>query len=452
MATQNLPRVIIIGAGFGGLYAAKTLANKSVDVLVIDRHNYHTFTPLLYQVATSALEPGEIAYPVRATFRRKTNIHFMMGEVTAIDARNQHVMVKTNGITRREAYDMLIVAGGSVTNTFGNEGIAAHSFGLKDLHDAVTLRNHILGLIEKAAWSTDAAEREAYMTLVVVGGGPTGLETAGALYELYNHVLRKEFTQHGDLRARVILIEAMDRLLAPYPESLQKAALRQLEGLGVEVLLNAVVADAGSGFIKLDGGRMIRTHTLVWAAGVKASPLGKMLGVPLQRGGRIPVQPTMQVVGLNNVYVVGDLAYLEAPDGAPYPMLIPVAKQQGMLAAKNILRRIRKQPEQTFHYIDRGIMATIGRRRAVAWIFYRIKLTGFLAWLAWLGLHLVTLIGFRNRLNVLINWTWNYFVFPLPGAYSSRLILAVKERRNEPDVSLAQEDAVLADEYLPVSD
>lgn len=438
MIQQQKPRIVIIGAGFGGLYAAKTLANQPVDVLLIDRNNYHTFTPLLYQVATSALEPGEIAYPVRATFRRKKNINFMLGEVVGIDTRLQQVQVKTNGSTRSEPYDYLIVAAGSVTNTFGNAGVDAYGFGLKDLHDALRLRNHILSLIEKAAWLDDPAKRDSYMTFVVVGGGPTGLETAGALFELYNHVLRKEFAQVGDLKARVILVEAADSLLLPYPKPLQKAAQRQIEGLGVEILLDVAVAAAAEDHVTLSNGEIIPTYTLVWAAGVKASPLAAMLAVPLAKGGRVSVEATMQAVGLENVYVVGDMAFLNDPKGTAYPMLIPVAKQQAMLASRNILRRMQGQGQQTFRYIDRGIMATIGRRRAVAWIYYRVKLTGYPAWLAWLGLHLVMLIGFRNRLNVLINWAWNYFTFDR----SVRIILEAPAQEQDTAEALEVEPSV----------
>ncbi len=449
MQTQQVPRVVIIGAGFGGLYAAKMLANHAVDVLLIDRNNFHTFTPLLYQVATSGLEAGEISYPVRAIFRRKRNVDFMLGEVTGIDPQHQHVMVKTNGMTRQEPYDKLILAAGSVTNYFGNDSLMQYGFSLKTLSEAVLLRNHILQVFEKAAWMDTPAEQSAYTTLVVVGGGPTGLETAGALYELYKHVLSKEYANLRQIQPRVILIEAADRLLAPYPESLQQSALRQLEGLGVEVLLNAVVAEAAPDHVRLTDGRVIPTHTLVWAAGVKSSPLAEMLGVSLARAGRVPAEATMRVIGLNNVYVVGDMAHLPDPQGTPYPMLIPVAKQQAMLAGKNILRELRGEPLQPFRYIDRGIMATIGRRRAVAWLFYRLKLTGYFAWWAWLGLHLVTLIGFRNRLAVLINWVWNYVAYALPGANSARLILFVEEPRNRDYAAQVQNDGILADEYDP---
>jgi len=411
---------VIIGAGFGGLYAARKLAGQPVDVVLIDRHNFHTFSPLLYQVATSGLDPSEVAYPVRAIFRNKGNVRILLGEVQTIDRAAKTVTVAYDSTQRVERYDYLIVAAGSKTHYFGLDQIETHGFELKDLADAVVLRNHTLKLFEYAAWADDLALRQALTTVVIVGGGPTGLEMAGALYELYVHVLHNEFAkQLGDFKGRVILVEMQDHLLQPYPKRLQAAARRQLENLGVEVILGRSVVDAAPDHVALDDGTVIPTYTLVWAAGVKASPVAEMLDVPLERGGRVPVRPTMQLIGDDDVYVAGDMAHLLDKEGKPYPMLIPVAKQQGMLAARNILRRLKGEPQRDFKYIDRGIMATIGRSRAVAWIFYKIQLTGFLAWLAWLGLHLITLVGFRNRLNVLVNWAWNYFTYDR----SVRLIL-----------------------------
>lgn len=417
--TLHRPRIIIIGAGFGGLYAAQTLVNQPVDVLLIDRQNFHTFTPLLYQVATCGLDPSEIAYPVRQIFYDKSNVSFLMGDVVAIDLDERHVTVKVNGSTQREAYDYLIVSAGSATNYFGKDEWAQHTFGLKSLGEAVLLRNHVLKLFERAAWAEDVAYREALTTMVVVGGGATGLETAGALHELYNHVLRNEYRQAEGVTAKVILIEATDRLLAAFPEPLQQSALQQLRSLGVEVILSNPVAEITPDHVTLNDGRVIPTHTLVWAAGVKASPMGSMLGVPLQRGGRVAVKPTMELIDRDHVYVVGDMAYLEDADGHPYTQTIPVAKQEGKLAASNILRRATGQPEADFVFHDRGIMATIGRSRAVAWLYNRVPLTGWFAWVAWLFLHLIWLLGFRNRLNVLVNWVWNYLTYDR----SVRLIL-----------------------------
>jgi NADH dehydrogenase len=420
MQTANRPTVAIIGAGFGGLNAAQALANQPVDVLLIDRQNFHLFSPLLYQVATSGLDPSEIAYPVRGIFKGKKNVRFLMGEVREIDRAAKRIAVQINGHTIQEFYDYLIVAAGSQTHYFGMDDLREHAFGLKSLSDAVVLRNHILKSFERAAWVQDPVRRDALTTLVVVGGGPTGLETAGALYELYKHVLENEYCAPcDDLQGRVILVEMLDHLLDPYPSRLQKAAHRQLENLGVEVILGTRVEKVEADRITLSDGRVIPTYTLVWSAGVKASALAEMLDVPLSRGGRVPIRPTTQLEGDEDVYVVGDMAYLEDPDGRPYPMLIPVAKQQGRLAARNILARLQGRDQRTFHYHDRGIMATIGRSRAVAWIFYKVPLTGWLAWMAWLGLHLITLLGFRNRLSVFMSWVWNYLTWDR----SVRLIL-----------------------------
>lgn len=409
---KNITRVVIVGAGFGGLAVANRLRkHKGTEILLIDRNNFHTFTPLLYQVATCALDPSEIAYPIRGIYRRRNNVRFLLGEVTGIDHENKEVHIKTPDDVRSEGYDYLVVAAGTVTNYFGNESLERYAFGLKSLHDTVIMRNHILKLFEKAAWTKDANERDALSTMVVVGGGPTGLETAGALYELYSHVLKREYNRTNSIRERVILIEATNTLLIPYPERLQDAALRQLEGLGVEVILGQRVDAVEPGKVFLSNGEVIHTHTLVWAAGVTGSPLAEQVGVELGRGRRIPVSPTMAVEGLENVFAIGDIAYLTDESGNPYPQVIPVAQQQGKLVAKNILNRIKGEAENEFKYRDRGIMATIGRRRAVAWPFYRIQLTGFLAWLTWLGLHLMWLLGFRNRIRVFINWVWNYFTY-----------------------------------------
>lgn len=401
--------MIIVGAGFGGLFAAKTLAGQPVDVLLIDRHNYHTFTPLLYQVATSALDPSEIAHPIRSIFAGKDNIRCLMGEVTAVNPERKEVEVVLDGIHQKEDYDYLILSTGSTPDYFGQEDFRRHSFPLRTLDDAVQLRNHILRLFEQAAWSRDQDEREALTSFVVIGGGPTGLETAGALYELYNHVLNREY--QGELKARVYLVEMRPHLLDTYPENLQQAALDQIRDLGVEVVLGKRVQNILPEGVTLEGGPKIQARTVVWAAGVQGmQPTGLPPQLEIGRN-QIRVEPDLQVPGQPAVYAVGDAAYLEQEGGAPHPMMIPVAKQQGIQAAKNILRAVRGKPLEAFSYRDRGVMATIGRRRAVAWIYYRLALTGYPAWLAWLGLHLISLIGFRNQLNVLVNWLWNYLTY-----------------------------------------
>ena len=407
---DKLPKVFIIGAGFGGLFAAKALANKPVEVILIDKNNYHTFTPLLYQVATCALDPSEIAHPVRTTFVKNHNIKFLLGELTGIDHSQKEITLQTEKRTRKLNYDFLILACGSQTNFFGNQEIQKNSFDLKSLSDAVDLRNHVLRLFERAAWVDDYTQREAMLTFVVVGGGPTGIETAGALFELYNHVLDREFPIE-DLHARVVLVEKQLSLLNSYPDELRASAKKQLESLGVEVKLGSAVVKKDHDEVVLEDGTVIRSHTMVWSVGVKGSPIVQMLGVPLGPGNRVKVFPTMQVEGLKDIYCIGDMCYLEDKKGEPYPQLSPVAQQQARLAAKNVLAELSGSELGLFEYRDRGSMATIGRSRAVAWLYNKIPISGFLAWVAWLSLHLVTLIGFRNRLNVLVNWFWNYLTY-----------------------------------------
>jgi NADH dehydrogenase len=406
------PKVVIIGAGFGGLFMARQLAKEDLEILVIDRNNYHLFTPLLYQVATCGLNVHDVAMPTRQIFAQEDNIDFMLAEVTDVQPEQKQIVVHAENEIRTIGYDYLVVAAGAVTNYFGNEAIEQHAFSLKSMEDAVRLRNHIIRLYESLDWRRDKYALDAISTMVVVGGGPTGIETAGALYELYSHVLQKEYTPLKKVPARVILVEAMDRLLGPYPDKLQQSAYKQLESLGVEIILGQMVKEVYEDRVILSGGEEIRSHTLVWAAGVKASPLAKMLNVELQRGGRVPVEPTLEVTGMENVYAIGDIAYLiDQKTGRAHPQVIPVAQQQAKRAANNILSRINGKEQKAFVYKDKGSMATIGRSRAVAWIFNKIQMSGYFAWLAWLGLHLMTLLGFRNRASVFINWIWNYTTY-----------------------------------------
>lgn len=406
------PKVVIIGAGFGGLNAARMFSGQPIDVLVVDRNNYHTFTPLLYQVATCGLDPSDIAYPVRGIFRQQKNLRVLLGNVTGIDTARRVILVSADGDTREEPYDYLIVAAGSVTNYFGNDAVRKIAFEVKELSGSVRLRNHILKLLERAAWTDDPALRRALTTMVVVGGGATGIETAGALVELYTFVVKREYPHIANLEAKVILLEATDKLLAPYPERLRKSAVKQLRSLGVEVQFGARLKEATENSITLEGGTVIPAYTLIWSAGVSASPLGKMLNVELERGGRVPVNPDLTVKGLSRIFVIGDMAYLIDPKtNAPHPQMIPVAIQQAQTAAKNIRALMHNQPTEAFTYWDKGIMATIGRRRAVAYPFNTVQLTGWLAWVTWLSLHLVWLLGFRNRIQVVINWAWQYFTY-----------------------------------------
>lgn len=408
MKMKGHHRVIIIGAGFGGLFAAKALANEAVEVLLIDRLNYHTFTPLLYQVATCALDPSQIAYPVRKIFARNPNVQCLMGDVINIDPSEMKLEIVAGGMTRQEKFDYLILATGSTPDYFGREDLRRHTFDLRTLADAVRLRNHILRCFEMAAWVQDPNLLEEYLTFTVVGGGPTGLETAGAMHELLNEVLKREFPDEEPLSARVILVEKAPHLLHPYPESLRDSALAQIRELGVEVVLGNGVDEIHSTGFHLEDGREVVSRTVVWAAGVRGTGLPEL---SLTARNKIAVKPTLEVEGLVGIFAVGDTASLQNAQGQDYPMMIPVAQQQGVLAANNILRKIRGEDLENFRYHDRGNMATIGRKRAVAWVYNRVPLTGFSAWLAWLGLHLVSLIGFRNKLIVLISWIWNYLTY-----------------------------------------
>lgn len=402
------PKVVIVGAGFGGINAARQLANSSVDVLVIDRNNYHGFWPLLYQVALSGLEAESIAYPVRAIFQRFKNLHFRLGTVNGVDFEHKRVRLDDGD---EIAYDYLVLSAGSANNYFGNDALASQTYGLKDLDDALLLRNAILSAFERAATMEDTAKREALMTFAVIGGGPTGVEMAGALSELIRYVLQKDLPMLDIAKVRVVLIEGSDKVLAPFPPGLRQNAIMQLEKRGVEVLLKKVVATVENGVVGFKDGGTLNAETVVWAAGVRAALLADELGVEQARGARVKVTPQLNLPDRPDVYVVGDMAYLEGYKGnQPYPMVAPVAIQMAQLAARNIQARVAGRPQQTFRYFDKGQMATIGRRSAV-FDSFGIRMTGFFAWLGWLFVHLMMLVGFRNRTVVLINWAYNYIKF-----------------------------------------
>jgi NADH dehydrogenase len=401
------PRVVVVGAGFGGLSAGRALAGQDVDVLILDRNNYHGFWPLLYQVATAGLEAESIAYPVRAILRKHHNLTFEMVEVRGIDFEHKQVLTDGTPID----YDYLILAAGSANNYFGNDALAARTYGLKDLDDAERLRNRILSAFERAVREPDPARRAALLTLVIVGGGPTGVELAGAFAELIRHVLRKDYPMLDVSQARVLLVEASDQILASFPASLQRTARRRLERMGVEVKLNTAVTSVDDDLVVFKDGTRLDAGTVVWAAGVRAAPLADMLDVPRGRNARVSVEPTLNLPDRPEVFVIGDMAYLEGYHGnRAYPMVAPVAIQQGRRAARNIIAQLRGRPMRPFRYFDRGQMATIGRRAAVLDAF-GVRLSGFIAWLGWLFIHLIELIGFRNRLIVLANWAYNYFTY-----------------------------------------
>ncbi|MHB8854997.1 MAG: NAD(P)/FAD-dependent oxidoreductase [Bellilinea sp.] len=403
---KDLKHVAIVGGGFGGLRAARRLAKAPVHITLLDRNNYHLFQPLLYQVATAGISPTDVAYPLRSIFRRQKNLEYRMAEVTRVDLNNRQLET-TNGSL---AYDYLILAVGGETNYFGLDSVAANAFGLKGLEDASPIRDHLLHLFEQAALVSDPATRQALLTFVVVGGGPTGVEMAGAISELIRLVLTKDFPDQDFSHSRVLLLEATDRLLAAMPAGLGQATREALKKKGVEVRFGAAVESFDGQTVKLHGGETIPTHTLIWAAGVRSAALVDALGLPQAAQQRVRVEPTLQLPGHPEVYVIGDAAYLEDENKAPLPMVAPVAMQQGEHAADNLVQALNEQPQISFHYHDPGTMATIGRNQAVAWIG-PLQLHGFLAWVAWLVVHIFQLIGFRNRLLVLINWAWDYFFY-----------------------------------------
>jgi NADH dehydrogenase len=396
-------RVVIAGMGFGGIRAARVLAGKGLDVVLVDRNNFHLFQPLLYQVATAGLEQESIAHSVRAMARSWPGACFHLTEVSGVDFADRELRTDSGNIP----YDYLVLGAGSVTNYFGLESVERYAFDLKELADAEILRNHILTAFERAVLEPDPARKRALMTFVIVGGGPTGVEFAGALIELVHFVLAKDYPDLSTHTARVVLVEATDKLLAAMPEKQRTYTLRKLRRMAVEVLLNARVVDAGPERVVLDDGAVIPAHTLFWSAGVKAAPIAAALGTPQLAGGRIPVGPDLTLPGHPEIYVIGDMAYLEQ-DGAALPMTAPVAMQMGIHAAKAILAKERGATLTPFRYRDRGSMATIGRNAAVASAF-GMNFRGYLAWLVWLLLHLYYLIGFRNRIVVMLNWIWYYW-------------------------------------------
>jgi len=412
-------RVVIAGMGFAGLQAAKVLAEKGLELIMVDRNNYHLFQPLLYQVATAGMEQEAIAYPLRSLTRRWRGASFLLAEISGIDFVGKCVLTDAGEVP----YDYLVVAAGSRTNFFGMESVAAHAFDLKRLDQAEDLRNHILLMFEQASREPDQQRRSALLTFVIVGGGPTGVEFAGALRELILYVLLQDHPGISAAETRIVLVEAADSLLTAMPADLQQYACRKLDSMGVEVLLENRVVGATAESVELHGGTVIASHTLFWSAGVAAAELaGYLLGVKLGASGRVVVQSDLTIKGYPDVFVVGDMASC-LENGVPLPMMAPVASQQGDYAARSILARERGSSMPPFSYVDKGSMATIGRSSAVA-VAAGFKFRGYFAWLAWLLLHLYYLIGFRNRLVVMMNWTYAYLFHER----QVRLITAKKRR------------------------
>jgi NADH:ubiquinone reductase (H+-translocating) len=402
--TTQRPRVVIIGAGFGGLSAAKSLAKAPFDVVLIDRYNYHMFQPLLYQVATAALSPANIAWPIRTMFRREPNVSVVLANVSAIDAERNEVMADGRGIP----FDYLIVATGAQQAYFGHSDWAQHAPGLKTIDDAMYLRRRILLAFEKAETEPDPDERRRLLNFVVVGGGATGVELTGAIAELAKRALASDFRAIDPRSARIVLVEAGPRVLHQFDESLSSYAQRALEQLGAEVRLGTVVTGCDEAGISM-GTERIESRTIMWSAGVEASPAGQWLGAESDRAGRVKVGPDLSLPGRPHIFVLGDTA-LFTSGGQPLPGVAPVAKQQGAYVARAIAARAGGRSVPPFQYRDFGMLAIIGRSRAVAQ-FGRLKLSGLPAWLLWCFAHIYFLIGFRNRLFVMLNWAWNFLTF-----------------------------------------
>ncbi|RKH00701.1 NAD(P)/FAD-dependent oxidoreductase [Corallococcus sp. CA053C] len=433
---ENLPHVVILGGGFGGLYAARYLRKAGVRVTMVDRHNHHLFQPLLYQVATATLSPSDIAAPLRAMLGRD-QVQVLLAEVTGVDTANKRVLLSDGELS----YDFLIVATGATHSYFGNDAWSRHAMGLKTVEDAVEIRRRVLLAFEWAEREPDPERRRALLTFAIIGGGPTGVELAGALAEISRRSLTGDFQNIDPRDARVILIEGMDRVLPTYPENLSRDARKVLENLGVEVRTGTRVTNIDATGLDM-GAERLAAHTVLWAAGVEASPVARSLGVELDRAGRVPVTPELTVPGYPHIFVVGDLALVKQEDGSAVPGVAPAAMQEGKHAVRNLRRQLAGQPMQPFRYWDRGTYAVIGRGHAVGVAFKRVQQSGFVAWLAWLFIHITFLVGFRSKLAVLLNWAYAYLTF----GSSARIITGPVSR---PDARVAEQLPGAAAEASP---
>ena len=405
MKNRTTPRVVVIGGGFGGLSAARTLAHYPVQVTLLDRTNHHTFQPLLYQVATAGLSPGEIAAPIRWILRGHRNVEVLLGEVVDFDLDRRVVKLSDLEVP----YDYLIVAAGASHAYFGHGEWEPFAPGLKTIEDAIEIRRRVLLAFELAERQALSGAEHMPLNFVVVGGGPTGVELAGTLAESARRVMEKEFHAIDPKRTRIILVEGGPRVLPAYPEDLSRSAEEQLKHLGVEVRTSALVTEVEASAVHI-GQTRLPAAVILWAAGVAASPLGKQLSAPLDRAGRVLVEPDLSVPGHPEVFVIGDLATLKDEQGKMLPGVAPVAMQEGRAVAHNIGRDLRHESRKSFHYVDKGSLATIGRASGIAQ-FGKLHISGFIAWLAWLCVHIFFLIGFRNRLIVLIQWAWSYLTY-----------------------------------------
>jgi NADH dehydrogenase len=399
---MTVPRVVILGGGFGGLNAAKALRRAPVQVTLVDRRNHHLFQPLLYQVATAALNPSDIATPIRRVLRHQENAEVILGEATAVDVPGKRIVLRDGAVP----YDFLVVATGATHGYFGHPEWEKGAPGLKTLEDAVAIRRRVL-LAYEAAERDEPQRREEWMTFVVIGGGPTGVELAGALAEIARHVLTRDFRRIDPRSARVVLVEAGPRILPAYAPELSEKAAQRLRSMGCEVLLGTPVTGVDQDGVTV-GSQRIRSRCVIWAAGVAPSPIARSLGVPLDRLGRVKVEPDLSIPGAPEVFVIGDLAAVDDEQGRPIPGLAQPAIQEGHHAALQIRRTLHGEQRERFRYRDKGTLATIGRNAAVAQIG-RLRSVGFFAWLLWLLVHIFMLIGFRNRVLVLAEWAWTYF-------------------------------------------
>ena len=426
LSTQHKTRVVIVGGGFGGLSTAKGLADAPFNVTLIDRNNHHLFQPLLYQVATAGLSPADIASPIRGILGGQRNVKIMLAEVSGVDVTRKEVIADG----RRIGYDYLVLATGARHAYFGHNDWAAFAPGLKTIDDATYLRRRILLAFERAENETDVDERRRLMTFVVVGGGPTGVEMAGAIAELAKRALASDFQSIDPRCASIVLIEGAQRLLTPFDTSLSHAARRSLNQLGVDVRLGAAVTDCSCEGVRL-GDQFIPARTIIWAAGVMASPAGRWLGAEVDRAGRVMVRADLSVPGHPDVFVIGDTAAVTGADGAMLPGVAPVAKQQGRYVARALVARYQGRTAAVFRYRDFGSLATIGRSRAVAQ-FGKLRLSGFPAWVLWSGAHVYFLIGFRNRFVVALNWAWSYITFQRGSRLITGLYARVEDMRQAP--------------------
>ena len=436
---MNKKKIIVVGGGFAGLEATKVLADEpGVEVTLIDRNNYHTFQPLLYQVATSSLEPAEVCPTLRGVFQSVDNVRVLMGEVSSVDPESSTVVLDEE----RLSYDYLIMAIGGRTTYFGKEEWRERSTGLKELHDALTIRARLLKSFEEAEREPDPEKRKEYLTTVIVGGGPTGVELAGALAELRTHVLKGQYQNFDPAQARIVLIEALPQLLNGFPDKLGQYTKDVLEELGVEVVTGQPVKNLERNAVHT-ADTSYRARNIVWAAGVEGYPMAKELGADTTKKGTVKVCSDLRLSGRNNIFCTGDMAHFETENGKPLPGLAPVAMQQGAHAAQNILRLERGDLTEKFVYNDRGAMAVIGRTHAVANLFGKKPLKGFVAWIAWLFIHLLFLVGYRNKAVVMIRWLWSYI-----GWRNGARVLNTLYLKNDPLTEHADVDKAVEKELV----